>query len=186
MQGRPGPGGDRAPRGHAVLMVSPATDPRAAFLAGARWPCLAQWPIGANVGAWRSGPIASSGEGDAASGPAASSRFALPQWFDSACSRLVPSRQRVRWRARELCRRGRLSINPKSTRVEAADLVVLVGGRMSEAARKATRSSAFLLPGSAWLPSMQTRASLAENYHPALGIVATSPEFCAALEGVEP
>ena len=27
---------------------------------------------------------------------------------------------------------------------------------------------------------------IGRNYHPALGIVATSPEFCAALEGVEP
>ena len=80
-----------------------------------------------------------------------------------------------------------LSINPKlKARVEAADLVMLVGGRMSEAASQGY--SLFRVPASRQrLVHVHADANeIGRNYHPALGIVATSPEFCAALEGVEP
>jgi len=80
-----------------------------------------------------------------------------------------------------------LSINPKlKARVDTADLVLLVGGRMSEAS-----SQAYTLFG---IPSPRQRLvhvhadamEIGRTYHPTLGIVATTPEFCAALEGVQP
>ena len=81
-----------------------------------------------------------------------------------------------------------LSINPKlKARVEAADLVLLVGGRMSEAAVArlyAVRHSRAHASG--WCMSTPTPREIGRNYHPTLGIVATTAEFCAALEGVQP
>ena len=80
-----------------------------------------------------------------------------------------------------------LSPNPKlKARIENADLVMLVGGRMSEAA--AQRYTLFDIPAphQRLIHVHADPLEIGRNYHPALGIVATSPEFCAALEGVEP
>ena len=80
-----------------------------------------------------------------------------------------------------------LSINPKlKARVEAADLVMLVGGRMSEAASQGYALFRVPAPRQRLVHVHADASEIGRNYHPALGIVATSPEFCAALEGVEP
>jgi acetolactate synthase-1/2/3 large subunit len=80
-----------------------------------------------------------------------------------------------------------LSINPKlKARVEAADLVLLVGGRMSEAAAQGYTLFRVPAPRQRLAHVHADASEIGRNYHPALGIVATSPEFCAALEGVEP
>ena len=52
--------------------------------------------------------------------------------------------------------------------------------------RRAIRCSRFPRRGNGSSMSMPTPHEIGRNYHPALGIIATSPEFCAALEGVEP
>ncbi len=80
-----------------------------------------------------------------------------------------------------------LSINPKlKARVEAADLVMVVGGRMSEAAAQGYALFRIPAPRQRLVHVHADANEIGRNYHPALGIVATSPEFCAALEGVEP
>jgi acetolactate synthase-1/2/3 large subunit len=79
------------------------------------------------------------------------------------------------------------SVNPKlKARVEAADLVLLVGSRMSEAAAQGYTLFQIPAPRQRLVHVHADANEIGRNYHPALGIVATSPEFCAALEGVEP
>ena len=79
------------------------------------------------------------------------------------------------------------SVNPKlKARVEAADLVLLVGSRMSEAAAQGYTLFRIPAPRQRLVHVHADANEIGRNYHPALGIVATSPEFCAALEGVEP
>ena len=79
------------------------------------------------------------------------------------------------------------SVNPKlKARVEAADLVLLLGSRMSEAAAQGYTLFAIPSPRQRLVHVHADAGEIGRNYHPALGIVATSPEFCAALEGVEP
>ena len=79
------------------------------------------------------------------------------------------------------------SVNPKlKVRVEAADLVLLLGGRMSEATAQGYTLFRIPSPRQRLVHVHADADEIGRNYHPALGIVATSPEFCAALEGVEP
>jgi acetolactate synthase-1/2/3 large subunit len=79
------------------------------------------------------------------------------------------------------------SVNPKlKARVEAADLVLLVGSRMSEAAAQGYTLFQIPAPRQRLVHVHADANEIGRNYHPVLGIVATSPEFCAALEGVEP
>ena len=80
-----------------------------------------------------------------------------------------------------------LSINPKlKARVEAADLVLLVGGRMSEAASQSYTLFDIPAPKQRLVHVHAEATEIGRNYHPTLGIVATTSEFCAALEGVQP
>ena len=80
-----------------------------------------------------------------------------------------------------------LSINPKlKARVEAADLVLLVGGRMSEAASQSYTLFGIPAPKQKLVHVHADAHEIGRNYAPTLGIVATTPEFCACLEGVEP
>jgi acetolactate synthase-1/2/3 large subunit len=80
-----------------------------------------------------------------------------------------------------------LSPNPKlKARIENADLILLIGGRMSE-----SPSQGYTLLG---VPSPRQRLvhvypdpnEIGRNYHPALGIIATPSAFAAALEGLQP
>ena len=80
-----------------------------------------------------------------------------------------------------------LSANPKlKARIESADLVLLVGGRMSEAAAQSYSLFDIPSPRQKLVHVHADPLEIGRNYHPTLGVVATSPEFCAALEGLQP
>ncbi len=80
-----------------------------------------------------------------------------------------------------------LSANPNlKARIEGADLVLLVGGRMSEAAAQGYTLFDIPAPRQRLIHVHPDPLEVGRNYHPTLGVIATSPEFCAALEGVEP
>ena len=80
-----------------------------------------------------------------------------------------------------------LSINPKlRARAEAADLVLLIGGRMSEAASQSYTLFDIPKPRQALVHVHADPMEIGRNYAPVLGIVATSPAFASALEAVQP
>ncbi len=80
-----------------------------------------------------------------------------------------------------------LSVNPKlKARIEAADLVMLVGGRMSEAAAQGYTLFEIPAPRQRFVHVHADAHEVGRNYHPTLGIIATVTEFCSALEGVQP
>ena len=80
-----------------------------------------------------------------------------------------------------------LGINPKlKARAEAADLVLLIGGRMSEAASQGYTLLAVPKPRQALIHVHADPHEIGRNYAPTLGIVATSAAFAAALESVQP
>ncbi len=80
-----------------------------------------------------------------------------------------------------------LSPNPKlKARIEQADIVMLVGGRMSEAAAQGYTLFDVPTPRQRLAHVHADPREIGRNYHPTLGIIATTPEFCSALEGVQP
>ena len=80
-----------------------------------------------------------------------------------------------------------LSANSKlRARIESADVVLLVGGRMSEAAAQGYTLFAIPAPRQRLVHVHADPREIGRNYAPTLGIIATPPEFSAALEGVEP
>jgi acetolactate synthase-1/2/3 large subunit len=77
--------------------------------------------------------------------------------------------------------------NPKlKARIEAADLVVLLGGRMSEMSSQAYTLFGIPVPRQRLVHIHADAQEIGRIYHPTLGIVATPPAFCAALEGLQP
>ena len=69
--------------------------------------------------------------------------------------------------------------NPKlKARIEAADLVLLIGGRMSEAASQSYTLFAIPEPRQKLVHVHADALEIGRNYHPRLGIVATPPAFC--------
>jgi len=80
-----------------------------------------------------------------------------------------------------------LGVNPKvRARVEAADLVLLIGGRMAETPSQSYTLFAVPAPRQALVHVHADASEIGRVYHPRLGIVATPPAFCAALEGLQP
>ena len=80
-----------------------------------------------------------------------------------------------------------LGINPKlKARAENADLLLLIGGRMSEAASQGYTLLGIPAPKQALVHVHADPHEIGRNYAPTLGIVATSPAFAAALESVQP
>jgi acetolactate synthase-1/2/3 large subunit len=80
-----------------------------------------------------------------------------------------------------------LGINPKlKARAENADLMLLIGGRMSEAASQSYTLLNIPQPRQSLIHVHGDPHEIGRNYAPALGIVATSPAFASALEGVQP
>ncbi len=77
--------------------------------------------------------------------------------------------------------------NPKlKARIEAADLVLLVGGRMSEMASQSYTLLSVPEPRQTLVHVHADALEIGRVYHPRLGVVATPPAFCAALEGLQP
>ncbi len=77
--------------------------------------------------------------------------------------------------------------NPKlKSRIEAADLVLLIGARMSEASTQGYSLFAIPQPRQSLVHVHADALEIGRVYHPSLAIVATPPAFCAALEGLQP
>jgi acetolactate synthase I/II/III large subunit len=77
--------------------------------------------------------------------------------------------------------------NPKlKARIEDADLVLLIGGRMSEMPSQSYTLFEIPTPRQALVHVHPDSQEIGRIYHPALGIIATAPAFCAALEGLQP
>jgi acetolactate synthase-1/2/3 large subunit len=77
--------------------------------------------------------------------------------------------------------------NPKlKARIEAADLLLLLGGRMAEMPSQAYTLLAIPAPRQTLVHVHADAAELGRVYHPALGINATPGAFAAALETVQP
>jgi acetolactate synthase I/II/III large subunit len=80
-----------------------------------------------------------------------------------------------------------LGVNPKlKARAENADLVLLIGGRMSEAASQSYTLFGIPAPNQALVHVHADAFEIGRNYAPTLGIIATAPAFAAALESVQP
>jgi acetolactate synthase-1/2/3 large subunit len=80
-----------------------------------------------------------------------------------------------------------LGINPKlKARAENADLVLLIGGRMSEASSQSYTLLDIPSPRQALIHVHADPHEIGRTYAPTLGIVATSPAFASALEAVQP
>ena len=77
--------------------------------------------------------------------------------------------------------------NPKlKARIEDADVVLLIGGRMSEMPSQAYTLFDIPTPRQTLVHVHPDALEIGRIYHPSLGIVATAPAFCAALEGLQP
>ena len=77
--------------------------------------------------------------------------------------------------------------NPKlKARIEEADLVLLLGGRMSEMSSQSYTLFDIPTPRQKLVHVHADALEIGRVYHPSLGIVATPPAFCAALEGLQP
>ncbi|HLW92663.1 MAG TPA: thiamine pyrophosphate-dependent enzyme, partial [Roseiarcus sp.] len=77
--------------------------------------------------------------------------------------------------------------NPKlKARIEGADLVLLIGGRMSEMPSQSYTLFDIPAPRQTLVHVHADAMEIGRVYHPTLGIVATPPAFAAALEGLQP
>jgi acetolactate synthase-1/2/3 large subunit len=77
--------------------------------------------------------------------------------------------------------------NPKlKSRIASADLVLLVGGRMSEMPSQAYTLFDIPAPRQKLVHVYPDPLEIGRVYHPALGIIATADAFCAAVEGLQP
>ncbi|HLH49974.1 MAG TPA: thiamine pyrophosphate-binding protein [Roseiarcus sp.] len=77
--------------------------------------------------------------------------------------------------------------NPKlKARIAEADLVVLIGGRMAEMPSQSYTLFEIPTPRQTLVHIHPDPHEIGRVYHPTLGIVATAPAFCAALEGLQP
>ncbi len=84
---------------------------------------------------------------------------------------------------------GEIGIGPSpklKARIEAADLVLLIGGRMSEMPSQSYTLFAIPQPRQTLVHVHADAMEIGRVYHPRLGVVATPPAFCAALEGLQP
>jgi acetolactate synthase I/II/III large subunit len=84
---------------------------------------------------------------------------------------------------------GEIGIGPNpalKARIEEADLVLLLGGRMSEMSSQSYTLFDVPIPRQKLVHVHADAGEIGRIYHPSLGIVATPPAFCAALEGLQP
>jgi acetolactate synthase-1/2/3 large subunit len=77
--------------------------------------------------------------------------------------------------------------NPKlKERIASADLVLLVGGRMSEMPSQSYTLFGIPAPRQTLVHVYPDPNEIGRIYNPTLGIVATADAFCAAIEGLQP
>jgi len=80
-----------------------------------------------------------------------------------------------------------LGVNPKlRARVESADLVLIVGGRMAEIPSQGYEMFSIPTPRQKFVHVHASAEELWRVYHPTLAIQATPPAFAAALESLQP
>ena len=184
MQGRPGPVVIALPEDMLTEMAAVADAPRAEMVP--IWPGLSQMAELQKMLWAAERPIAVLGGGGWTSrASAAFARFA--QRFDLPVTGSFRRSSTFDGEHDNFVGEVGLSINPKlKARVEAADLVLLVGGRMSEAASQSYTLFGIPAPRQRLVHVHADATEIGRNYHPTLGIVATTQEFCAALEGVQP
>ncbi len=184
MQGRPGPVAIALPEDMLVEMASVADAPRA--VAAPIWPGLAQMAELQKMLWAAERPIAIlGGPGWSARAGAAFARFA--ERFDMPVVGSFRRASAFDGEHDHYAGEIGLSANPKlKARIEGADLVMLVGGRMSEAAAQGYTLFGIPAPSQRLVHIHADPHEIGWNYHPTLGIVATTAEFCAALEGLQP
>ena len=183
MQGRPGPVVVALPEDMLVEAAVTADAPRA--VASPIWPGLTQLAELQRMLWSAQRPIAILGGGG---------------WTDRASAALARFAERLDLPVACAFRRASLfdgehpnyvgeiglSANPKlKARIEDADVVMLVGGRMSEAAAQGYALFDVPAPRQRLIHVHADPFEIGRTYHPTLGIIATPPEFCAALGGVE-
>jgi acetolactate synthase I/II/III large subunit len=184
MQGRPGPVVIALPEDMLVESGKAADAPRAT--ATPIWPGLAQMAELQKMLWSAERPIAVlGGAGWTERASAALARFA--ERFDMPVSASFRRASAFDGEHGNYAGEIGLSPNPKlKARIENADLVMLVGGRMSEAAAQGYTLFDIPQPRQRLVHVHADAREIGRNYHPSLAVVATSPEFCAALEGVHP
>ena len=183
MQGRPGPVVIALPEDMLAETAEVVDAPRA--IATAIWPGLPQMAELQRVLSAAERPIAIlGGAGWTARASAAFADFA--ERFDLPVAGSFRRASAFDGEHANYAGEIGLSANPKlKTQIESADVVMLVGGRMSEAAAQGYTLFGIPAPRQRLIHVHADPREIGRNYHPALGIIATSPEFCASLDGVE-
>jgi acetolactate synthase-1/2/3 large subunit len=184
MQGRPGPVVIALPEDVLTEMASVADAPRAE--AAAIWPGQTQMAELQKM-LWKAErPIAIvGGAGWTENASAAVLRFA--ERFDLPAAASFRRASALDGEHPNYAGEIGIAANPKlKARIERADVVLLIGGRMSEAASQGYTLFGIPEPRQRLVHVHADPNEIGRNYHPALGIVATSPAFAAALEGVQP
>ena len=123
------------------------------------------------------------------------------RWSETACAALARFAERFQLPVMTTFRRGHLydamhacyagdfgiGPNPKLlARVKGADLVLLIGDRMSEMPSQSYTLFGIPEPGTKLVHVHPDPDELGRVYHPTLAINATATAFCAALEGLQP
>jgi len=123
------------------------------------------------------------------------------RWSETACAALARFAERFQLPVTTTFRRGHLfdamhpcyagdfgiGPNPKLlARVKGADLVVLIGDRMSEMPSQSYTLFGIPEPGTKLVHVHPDPGELGRVYHPALAINAAPTAFCASLEGLQP
>ena len=184
MQGRPGPVVIALPEDVLTDRAAVADAPRAE--AAPIWPGLTQMAdLQKRLWAAKRPLVIVGGPGWTANASASVLRFA--ERFDLPVAAQFRRASALDGEHPNYCGEIGLSINPKlRARAEDADLVLLIGGRMSEAASQSYTLLAIPTPKQALIHVHADPHEIGRNYAPVLGIVATSAAFAASLESVQP
>jgi acetolactate synthase-1/2/3 large subunit len=123
------------------------------------------------------------------------------RWSDAACAALMRFAERFALPVTTTFRRGHvfnalhpcyagdlgLGVNPKLlARIKAADLVLLIGGRLGELPSQSYTLFDIPTPQTKFIHVHPGAEELGRVYHPHLAIHAAPTGFCSALEGLQP
>ncbi len=184
MQGRPGPVVISLPEDVLTEVAETLDAPRAEAVA--IWPGQTQMAeLQKRLWAAKSPLVVVGGPGWTEKATASVLRFA--ERFDLPVAAQFRRASALDGEHPNYCGEIGLGINPKlKARAENADLMLLIGGRMSEAASQSYTLLAIPQPKQALIHVHAEAEEIGRNYAPTLGVVATSPAFAAALESVQP
>jgi acetolactate synthase-1/2/3 large subunit len=184
MQGRPGPVVIALPEDVLTELAETADAPRVE--PASIWPGLTQMAeLQKRLWAAKSPVVVVGGPGWSEKATAALLRFA--ERFELPVAAQFRRASAVDGEHANYCGEIGLSPNPKlKARIENADLVLLIGGRMSEAASQSYTLLEIPKPKQDLIHVHADAHEIGRNYAPTLGIVATSAAFAASLESVQP